>query len=91
MYRKLRVNYTTLNRDTLDNIVMKTELKRIAVIQANYLRLKSLGSTGDSFNDVITEVLDKISHQEGGAGIAALRQPPRGRPEMTHGGPPGHA
>jgi hypothetical protein len=35
-------------------------LKLIAVSSENYLVLKSLGSAGDSFNDVITEVLKKI-------------------------------
>jgi hypothetical protein len=32
-------------------------LKMIAVSQENYLLLKRLGSTGDSFNDVLNEVL----------------------------------
>jgi predicted CopG family antitoxin len=32
-------------------------LKMIAVSKENYLTLKRLGSAGDSFNDVITEIL----------------------------------
>jgi predicted CopG family antitoxin len=32
-------------------------LKMIAVSEENYLKLKGLGRTGDSFNDVITEIL----------------------------------
>jgi hypothetical protein len=32
-------------------------LKMIAVSEKNYLALKKLGSAGDSFNDVVTEVL----------------------------------
>ncbi len=32
-------------------------LKTIAVSEENYFALKRLGSAGDSFNDVLTEVL----------------------------------
>jgi predicted CopG family antitoxin len=32
----------------------------IAVSTENYLALKGLGNAGDSFNDVVTEVLKKI-------------------------------
>ena len=32
----------------------------IAVSSENYLALKRLGNAGDSFNDVVTEVLRKI-------------------------------
>jgi hypothetical protein len=35
-------------------------LKMIAVSEENYLALKRLGSAGDSFNDVVTEVLKKV-------------------------------
>lgn len=34
-------------------------LRLIAVSQENYLALKRLGSAGDSFNDVISEILKK--------------------------------
>ena len=37
------------------------KLKLIAVSSENYLALKRLGSAGDSFNDVLTEVLRKIN------------------------------
>ena len=33
------------------------KLKNIAISQENYLRLKRLGTAGDSFNDVMTELL----------------------------------
>lgn len=37
------------------------DLKQIAVTKTNYFRLKKLGYAGDSFNDVITRLLDEIS------------------------------
>ena len=36
------------------------KLTTISVSRENYLALKKLGSTGDSFNDVLTELLKKI-------------------------------
>ena len=36
-------------------------LKMIAVSEENYLALKKLGNAGDSFNDVITRILEKIN------------------------------
>jgi predicted CopG family antitoxin len=38
-----------------------SKLTTIAVSEKNYLTLKSLGRAGDSFNDVLTEVLRKIN------------------------------
>ena len=35
-------------------------LKHITVSETNYLALKALGKAGDSFNDVVTEVLKKL-------------------------------
>jgi predicted CopG family antitoxin len=35
----------------------------IAVSEENYLILKGLGNSGDSFNDVITEILKQRSQQ----------------------------
>jgi hypothetical protein len=35
-------------------------LRMIAVSQENYLTLKRLGNAGDSFNDVISAVLNKV-------------------------------
>jgi predicted CopG family antitoxin len=40
----------------------RTVLKMIAVSEDNYLVLKSLGHAGDSFNDVVTEVLKKVKN-----------------------------
>ena len=39
----------------------QTKLKQIAISEENYFILKKLGFAGESFNDVITEVLKKIS------------------------------
>jgi hypothetical protein len=36
----------------------------IAVSEENYLTLKKLGSAGDSFNDVVTEVLKQVEKTE---------------------------
>ena len=38
----------------------RNKLTTIAVSEENYLALKRLGSAGDSFNDVVTEVLKKV-------------------------------
>jgi predicted CopG family antitoxin len=38
----------------------RNRLTTIAVSEENYLALKRLGSAGDSFNDVVTEVLKKV-------------------------------
>jgi hypothetical protein len=37
------------------------KLKHITVSESNYFALKQLGDAGDSFNDVVTEVLKKFS------------------------------
>jgi len=37
-----------------------TKLKHIVVSEPNFLKLKDLGRAGDSFNDVITLILNKI-------------------------------
>jgi predicted CopG family antitoxin len=34
----------------------------IAISKENYLILKKLGAAGDSFNDVVTEVLKKVKN-----------------------------
>lgn len=41
-----------------------TRLRLISVSEVNYSALKKLGNAGDSFNDVITEVLKKIEMQK---------------------------
>jgi hypothetical protein len=38
----------------------KHKLTTISVSQGNYLALKRLGNAGDSFNDVITEILKNV-------------------------------
>lgn len=39
------------------------KLKQIAVNESNYKALKELGHAGDSFNDVITQVLKKVKNE----------------------------
>lgn len=36
-----------------------TKLRYISVSEINFFRLKRLGNAGDSFNDVISELLEK--------------------------------
>ena len=44
-----------------------TKLRRIAVHDTVYQKLKDLGKAGDSFNDVLTRILS-IDQQQGGGG-----------------------
>jgi predicted CopG family antitoxin len=39
---------------------IRRKLTTISISYGNYLTLKKLGSTGDSFNDVLTELLKKV-------------------------------
>jgi predicted CopG family antitoxin len=41
----------------------KIALKMIAVSEDNYFALKRLGHAGDSFNDVITQVLKRVKNK----------------------------
>ncbi len=43
---------------------MPTVLKRIAVSEENYRKLKKLGYAGDSFNDVITLLIASAKKKE---------------------------
>ena len=47
---------------TLIDVVM--QLKCISVSTNNYKNLKNLGKAGDSFNDVITDLLKKVGSIE---------------------------
>ena len=49
-------------------------LKQIAISQENYVLLKKLGTTGDSFNDVVTEVLRKIKLSESDSKVGPAEQ-----------------
>jgi predicted CopG family antitoxin len=40
---------------------MSSKFKNIVVSETNYNILKRLGEAGESFNDVLTEVLDRVS------------------------------
>lgn len=42
-----------------DSIKRLTKLRYISVSEINFFRLKRLGNAGDSFNDVISELLEK--------------------------------
>ena len=51
---------------------MGKKLKHITISETNYLALKKLGDTADSFNDVITEVLKNIDvSSQFGSGVGA--------------------
>lgn len=39
---------------------LSTKLKHITVSERNYHNLKRLGSAGDSFNDVVTQLLKQV-------------------------------
>jgi hypothetical protein len=39
---------------------LTNKLKHITVSSENYFALKGLGGAGDSFNDVVTDVLNKL-------------------------------
>jgi predicted CopG family antitoxin len=41
-----------------------TKLKHITVSERNYHNLKRLGSAGDSFNDVVTEILKRLQQAQ---------------------------
>ena len=43
---------------------MSSKLKLIAISENNYQNLKRRGNAGDSFNDVITELLEKVRKDE---------------------------
>lgn len=52
----------TLNTSVVTLYRMSTmtqQLKRIAVSEENYRKLKKLGEAGDSFNDVVTGLLEE--------------------------------
>jgi predicted CopG family antitoxin len=50
---------------------LNKEYKRIVVTDINYRKLKGLGSAGDSFNDVITDLLEKINSLQQSTGVPA--------------------
>jgi hypothetical protein len=56
-------------------------LRMIAVSQQNYLTLKRLGNAGDSFNDVITAVLNKVKILQTGLSFEGPDRYPRSIPE----------
>lgn len=46
-------------------------LKQIAISDENYHTLKSLGKAGDSFNDVVSEMLKIVKKQQTDSGVGA--------------------
>ena len=44
-------------------------LKHIVIDEDNYRALKELGRTGDSFNDVLTNILRKVNVQQNDSGL----------------------
>jgi predicted CopG family antitoxin len=51
---------------------MSCKFKNIAISKTNYLVLKQLGRAGDSFNDVISELLNKL---QDGNRLATMHHP----------------
>jgi len=62
----MRDTYNKRNSNvTLKSIVSeRNKLTTISVSHNNYLRLKKFGGAGDSFNDVITEMLRRLESIE---------------------------
>ena len=57
------VHSSLVLKTVITGVSVKT-LKHITVDERNYLRLKRLGSAGESFNDVISRLLKKSITQE---------------------------
>ncbi len=51
-----------------------SKLKQIALSEENYRTLKSLGKAGDSFNDVVSEMLKIVKKQRTDSGVGAPDQ-----------------
>ena len=60
-------------------------LKQIAISDENYLTLKSLGKAGDSFNDVVTEMLKTLKQQQTDSGVPAPDQSVATKPIKQEG------
>ena len=50
------------------------KLKQIATSEENYFNLKSLGNAGDSFNDVLSEILKMLKRQQADSGVGRSNQ-----------------
>jgi predicted CopG family antitoxin len=46
----------------LQELKQKNSLKTIALSKENYNKLKELGFTGESFNDVVGHLLEKVEN-----------------------------
>jgi predicted CopG family antitoxin len=51
---------------------MSCKLRNIAISEDNYQKLKTLGKTGDSFNDVLSKVLSKTDVQQTSSAFGAI-------------------
>jgi hypothetical protein len=50
--------------DSFQQVSNLTNLKHITVSERNYHILKRLGTSGDSFNDVVTEILKRLQQAQ---------------------------
>jgi hypothetical protein len=60
-----------------------TELKMISVSWVNYQALKSFGKAGDSFNDVITNLIRRAGTLDGSLENKEKPQPYNSRPKQS--------
>jgi predicted CopG family antitoxin len=51
---------------------MSCKLRNIAISEDNYQKLKTLGKTGDRFNDVLSKVLSKTDVQQTSSAFGAI-------------------
>jgi predicted CopG family antitoxin len=58
IYDKIVKNARFINVISITNHDMR--LKNISVSESNYAALKSLGGAGESFNDVISDLIEKV-------------------------------
>ena len=66
-------------------MVNSNRLTTISISYENYYTLKRLGGAGDSFNDVLTNVLKKLSLQQTESGLGLLNQSAAERTTQTIG------
>jgi predicted CopG family antitoxin len=60
-----------------------TELKMISDLWVNYQALKSFGKAGDSFNDVITNLIRRAGTLDGSLENKEKLQPYNSRPKQS--------
>jgi len=65
----LNKSYLYHNMHNKENQTLN-KLTTISISRSNYQILKNLGKTGDSFNDVLTEILEKAKKSKSVAVVA---------------------